>query len=163
MLDFAVLISNQDDLCSFLENICDFDMREKIERPDTIWVLVTVINIIFFVRLLPDIPIGGGVKLPSFIINNKGLHTLVKCFQGREYVDNLCLFRCLTLFDGEPLQCCERAAKDKFYQYCHERELNPNKFAGVTLRELIDVEDIFEINVMVYALELDLLKQPWCS
>jgi len=34
-LDFAVLISNQEDLRNFLENICDFDMRVKIERPDT--------------------------------------------------------------------------------------------------------------------------------
>ena len=59
------------------------------------------------------------------------------------------------MFDGEPLQCCERAANDKFYQHCHERALNPNKFPDVTLRELVDVEDIFEINVVVYALELD--------
>ena len=58
-------------------------MREKIERPDTKWVLVTIINIIFFVSLLPDIPIGGDVKLPSFIVNNQGLHTLVISFQGR--------------------------------------------------------------------------------
>jgi len=58
-------------------------MREKIERPDTKWVLVTIINIIFFVSLLPEIPIGGGVKLPSFIVNNQGLHTLVISFQGR--------------------------------------------------------------------------------
>jgi len=154
MLDFAVLISNQDDLRSFLENICDFDMMEKIERPDTKWVLVTIINIIFFVSLLPDIPIGGGLKLPS-IFNNKELHALVSSFQGREYVDNLCLFRYFALFDGEPLQCCERTTKDKLYQYCHVPELNPNKFPGVTLRELVDVEDIFEINVVVYALELD--------
>jgi len=92
--------------------------------------------------------------LPSFIINNKGLHALVKCRNSREYVDNLCLFRCLALFDGASLDC-ERASKEKFYQYCHERGLNPNKFAGVTLRELVDVEDIFKMNVMVYALELD--------
>jgi len=117
MLDFAVLISNQDHLRNFLEKICDFDMREKIERRDTKCVLVTVINIIFFVSLLPDIPIGGGLKLPSFIVNNKRLQTLVKGRDGRDYVGNLCLFRCLALFDGEPLQCCERTAKDKFYQY----------------------------------------------
>ena len=128
ILDFAVLISDEDDLRSFLENICDFDMREKIERPDTKWVLVTIINIIFFVSLLPDIPIGGGVKLPTFIVNNKGLHTLGKTFQGCEYVDNWCLFRCLALFDGKPLQYCERATKERFYKYYHERELNPNKF-----------------------------------
>jgi len=94
------------------------------------------------------------VKLPSFIINNKGLHALVKCCKGREYVDNLCLFRCLALFDGASLDC-ERATKEKFYKYCHEQKLNPNKFPGVTLRELIYVEDVFEINVVVYALELD--------
>jgi len=83
MLDFAVLISHQDYLRSFLETICDFDMRERIERPDTKWLLVTVINIIFFVSLLPDITIGGGVKLPSFIINRKGftpwLNATVAC------------------------------------------------------------------------------------
>jgi len=82
MLDFAVLISNQDG--SFLENICDFGMREKIERPNTKSVLVTVINILFFVSLLPDIPIGGGLRLPSFIVHNKGLHALVKGCDGRE-------------------------------------------------------------------------------
>jgi len=82
MLDFAVLISNQDG--SFLENICDFGMREKIERPNTKSVLVTVINILFFVSLLPDIPIGGGLRLPSFIVNNKGLHALVKGCDCRE-------------------------------------------------------------------------------
>jgi len=94
------------------------------------------------------------VKLPSFIISNKGLHAQVKCCKGREYVDNLCLFLCLALFDGVSLDC-ERATKEKFYRYCHEQKLIPNKFAGVTLRELVDVEDIFEINVVVYALELD--------
>jgi len=129
MLDFAVLISDQEDLRHFLENICDFDMREKIERPDTKWVLVTVINIIFFVSLLPDIPIGGGVKLPSFIINNKGLHELVKNHNNRKYVDNLCLFRYVALFGGASLDC-ERATEEKFYKYCHEQELNPVIFVN---------------------------------
>jgi len=92
MLDCAVLISNEDDLRSFLENICDFDMREKIELRDTKWVLVTIINIIFFVSLLPDIPIGGGVKLPSFVINNKGFHALVKCRNSYEYVATCACF-----------------------------------------------------------------------
>jgi len=91
MLDFAVLISNQDDLRSFLENICDFDMREKIERPNTKWVLITVINIIFFISLSPNIPVGGGVELPSFIVNNKGLHALVKR-NGRDYVATCACF-----------------------------------------------------------------------
>jgi len=85
MLDFAVLMSDQDGLRHFLEDICDFDMKEKIERPDAKWVLVTVINIKIFVSLLPNIPIDGGVKLPSFIVNNKGLHALVKYRNGRDY------------------------------------------------------------------------------
>ena len=122
MLDFAVLlISNQDDLRTFLENICDFDMRERIERPDTKWVLVTVvkwvlitvINILFFIGLLPNIPIGGGVELPSSIVNNKGLHALLKR-NSHDYVDNLCLFRCLALFDGEPLKVANVQPKRNF-------------------------------------------------
>jgi len=100
-----------------------------------------------FVSLLPDIPIAGGVKLPFFIVNDKGLHALVKYWNGRNYVDNLCLFRCLALFDGEPLQCCERAAKDKFYQYCPVWVLNPNKFPGVTLRELVEVKTFLKLTL----------------
>jgi len=34
VLDAAVLISNEDYLRRFLENICDFDMRKKIEQSD---------------------------------------------------------------------------------------------------------------------------------
>ena len=129
-------------------------MRERIEQPDTKRVLVTIINIIYFVSLIAEVPIDGGVKLAPFIINNKGLHAMVKC-NGCEYGDNLCLFRCLSLFDAEQLHSCERAAKDKICNYCHEQKLNPNKFPGVTLHELVDVEDIFKINVMVYSLDLD--------
>jgi len=45
--------------------------------------------------------------------------------------------------------------KINFTSTRHVRALNPNKFPGVTLRELVDVEDVFEINVVVYALEVD--------
>jgi len=61
------------------------------------------------------------------------------------YCRQLVLISLLGFVRREPLQCCERTTKDKFYQYCHVRELNPNKFPGVTLRELVNVEDIFEI------------------
>jgi len=60
----------------------------------------------------------------------------------------------LALFDGASCDC-ERETKEKLCKYCHEQKLNPNKFSGVILHELVDVEDIFEINVMVFALELD--------
>ena len=72
MLDFAVLISDQDDRRHFLEEICDFDMKEKIERHDTKFVLVTVSDIIFFVSLLPNIPIGGGLNYPPSLSTTNG-------------------------------------------------------------------------------------------
>ena len=114
MLDFAVLlISNQDDPRTFFRKHLRFRHEERIERPDTKWVLVTVINIIFFISLLPNIPIGGWVELPSFIVNNKGLYALVKR-NGRNCVDNLCFFRCLALFDGEPLKVANVQPKRNF-------------------------------------------------
>ena len=44
ILDFAVLISNQDDLRKFWENICDFDMREKSSdpTPNMFWSLLSI-------------------------------------------------------------------------------------------------------------------------
>jgi len=44
--------------------------------------------------------------------------------------------------------------KEKFYKCCHERVVNSKKFPGITLHELVAVEDVFEINVMIYLFEL---------
>ena len=71
---------------------------------------------------------------------------------GKVYSDNLCFFRALALHNGCHQKNLERDAQ----HYCERyRKFFPekNKFCGVKLKELIDLEHLYEVNISVYSLE----------
>ena len=71
---------------------------------------------------------------------------------GKVYSDNLCFFRALALHNGCHQKNLERDAQ----HYCERyRKFFPekNKFCGVKLKELIDLEHLYEVNIFVYSLE----------
>ena len=103
ILDHPLLISNFSDFETFLNKVFEQDMLEKAHysRPNSSWVVEVVSNITFFINKLKEHPIGCGINLPDFIVNNTGLHALQKNKKtGKWYSDNLCLFRCLALHTG---------------------------------------------------------------
>ena len=57
------------------------------------------------------------------------------------------------MFFGFHLNNLEADTKTKFRLYCQKQQINnPSNFEGVSLHDLLFVEDLFEINVMVYEL-----------
>ena len=95
ILDHPQLISNFFDFETFLNKVFVQDMLEKarLSRPNSSWVVEVVSNITFFINKLKEHPIGCGINLPDFIVNNTGLHALQKNYKnGKLYLDNLCLF-----------------------------------------------------------------------
>ena len=66
--------------------------------------------------------------------------------------DNLCLFRCLSLHQDKDVGNCERSTQRNFEKYCQAFSVNTSSFPGVTMFELCTVEDLFEVNFMVYDL-----------
>ena len=92
-------------------------------------------------------------NLPHYIVENRGLEALENNFQtGKPYKDNLCFFRALAVHNGCHPKNLERDAKHYYEKY---REFFPEKkkFCGVKLKELIDLEHLYEVNIFVYALE----------
>ena len=71
---------------------------------------------------------------------------------GELYQDHLCIFRCLSLFSGFRLNNLEVDTQTKFRLYCHNQQIDPSTFEGISLHDLIFVENLFEINVIIYEL-----------
>ena len=67
--------------------------------------------------------------------------------------DNLCFFRCLSLFRGCDKRSCEQDAKQLFGAYCKHFHIDPDQFQGVFLIDFPEIEDFLKINIVVYDLQ----------
>ena len=144
-LEEPSLIGNRADFDQFLEQIKEPDLLNWAvsQRPNSDWICEMVTNVTFFVNKIVDHPIGCvGIVLPPHIKRNKAIIGLETDGNGRPYIDNLCLFRCLALHLGR-----EAAAL-----YAEYTDTPVRHFAGVTLDELDKVETTFKTNVFVYKL-----------
>jgi hypothetical protein len=74
-----------------------------------------------------------------------------KCpFSGRNGY-NLCFFRCLAVHRGAPnVQSLETPAKTYYRQYLQQQDMTPADFKGVTLDDLVVLEQVFRLNVYIY-------------
>ena len=124
----------------FLNKVFEQDMLEKtrLSRPNSLFVVEVVSNITFFINKLKEHPIGCGINLPDFILNNPGLNALQKNYKnGKLYSDNLRLFRCLAPHTDCTLQNLESTTKELFLCYCKFALVDPSTFQGITLYDLI--------------------------
>ena len=145
VLPKSTLISDSADLHRFLEGIFDQDFYELVERPNTKWRIVHITNIAFYVNKLSDAPIGRKVELPAYIVNNSGITAL-------NTDDDFCFFRCLSVFRGSDKHDCELDTKQLFQCYIHHFDIDPSSFDGVKLFDFVEIEDLFQINIVVYSL-----------
>ena len=163
-LEEPSLIGNRADFDQFLEQIKEPDLLNWAvsQRPNSDWICEMVTNVTFFVNKIVDHPIGCvGIVLPPHIKRNKSIIGLETDGNGRPYIDNLCLFRCLALHLGR-----EAAAL-----YAEYTDTPVRHFAGVTLDELDKVETTFDVNVCVYKLvptgnettKAEIVRRSLCS
>ena len=146
VLDTAVTISNSNELEEFLRNIAAEDFLENFNRPNTKWKLLQITNLVFYLNHLADAPLSGPVEFPDFLTHNRGV-------VNRTANDNLCFFRCLSTFRGTDKKRCEQDAKQLFTAYCKHFHIDPDQFQGVLLIDFPEMEDFFEINIVVYELQ----------
>ena len=121
--------------------------------PNSQWVVEQVTNITFFVTKLRGHPTGTGQSLRHYIVENCDIDALDSNRQTRKiYSDKMCFFRALALHNGCHPKNVERDAQHYYEQY---REFFPEKkkFFGVKLKELPDLEHLYEVNISVYSLE----------
>ena len=146
ILKTALLISNQKELLEFLNSISAELFPNHVSRPDTSWRVVDITNITFFVNHLKDSPLGSlTVQLPDFVLNNHGLKNFL-------VDDNLCFFRCLSVFKGADRRRCQRDANNLFNEYCNHFCISPDHFQGVSCIDFVKLENLYQINIVVYKL-----------
>ena len=151
VLEQPFLVSDQDDLERAIEEISNIDFLEWVrqQRPISKWVVDLVTNVTWFVWKLRDHPIGRGKYLPGYIAENHGIAPLDRNHNtGKLYQDNLCFSRCLALHNGFHTKNLERDSKH-YYQKYREAGLAKEKFHGVKLSELDELEKLYEVNIQV--------------
>ena len=153
----ATVISHRhlDRLRRQLETI-PFAERLARDRDDTTWVLVLLTNVTFDVTDLPhNRPLGlcTDVELPVFLTDSRS----VKDVRGLKSHDShsLCFFRCLAYLRGARKR---KEVDEKSLDYLRlwkGEEFDVEKFRGVFLPDLDELERIFSINICVWRKEED--------
>ena len=144
-LDEPSLITNTETFEKFLEQIKEPDLLNLAvsQRPNSDWICEMVTNVTFFVNKILQHPIGCvGIVIPPHIKRNKSIIGLQTDGNGRPYLDNLCLFRCLGL----------HLVRDVTTLYEEYTDQPVRNFEGVVIDELPKVESVFEVNIVVYNL-----------
>ena len=101
--------------------------------------------------------LGSAVDLPDFILKKRCIKPMNKNTKGRNYNDNLCMFRCLSSFlknrDSldEPLYVLTEQNYIKWTKLNDASE-HKSKFSGIKLSDIPKFEECFSINVYVYRL-----------
>ena len=155
LFDSPFQITTAADLQPVREALRDIDVLEWVrqQRPNSKWIVDQVTNVTFFITKLRGHPIGRGSDLPAYLSKNNGLIPLNRSAEtGKVYNDNLCFFRALALHNGCHLKNLERDAKH-YYERYRKSQPEKKKFCGVKLKELHDLEHLYEINIFVYSLE----------
>ena len=108
-----------------------------------------------FINYIINHPIGCVAMnpLPTYIKKNKAIIGLQRePIHHKRYNDNLCLFRCLTLYRGGDCYHLESAVTKLYETYKQDDDVPMEEFAGVTLEDLYSVETTFQTNGCVYKL-----------
>ena len=150
------LIRTEEDLERFLDELQGQDILEFIrqQRPDTKWIVHLLTNVTFYVNKQFDHPIGTRVVVPDFFLRNQGLVCLVGG-SNEPYEDNLCFFRCLAVHHGTPdVKALEAPAKTYYRQYLQQQDMTPADFKGVTLGDLVVLEQVLVFSLDVYMYDL---------
>ena len=154
--DKSRIIRNDGDRAALYNEIMGLDLQQRVIYPNTKFIFVKATSVTFYVTKLPGVAIGSPVKLPSYLINNKGLYSLVKSAQtGAVYDDKLCFFRCLASFRGFKLRFLENETKRLLRQFCDSLSISISEFEGITLDQLEDASKIFGVGINVYTQDCD--------
>ena len=125
------------------------------QRPDTKWVVHLLSNVTFYVNKINEYPIGASVLLPDYVLRNPGVVALITGSNGIYNDDDLCLCICLAVHRGAPVSDVESPAKTYFHQCLQHTRKSPNKFKGMAIEDLQNIETLYAINMFVYELKED--------
>ena len=160
LFERPVVVGNSAEFQNLMTSLSEKDHLEvcRQERPNSKYIVDRITNTSFVLYPMHEHPIGDGERpLPDFILNNKGLVTLVKGGRGVDlYADRKCFFRCLALHKGGKRKALETRANEFLQTFTNE----PERFEGVRMSELSACEKMFDVTIEVFSFDEELEAEP---
>ena len=158
LLEQSKLVSNKDDMAKLKEILKKTDVIESCtkERSNTKWRFFKLTNLTIFAALLRDIPMAcKDAVLPESLLKN---HT-VNCLTYEQntktpYKDYLCLFRALALHLHGNERLEEETSNLFNFFLINITNLDPSKLQGLCMDDIPTVEDVVDINIFTYDIDL---------
>lgn len=163
-------ITDKDSVDDIFNIITEDDLLENcsLMRDNSQWKFESFLSVCIFAHHLPDFPIGAGddqltnADLPDYILKNKNILTLL--YDQNNHVakrySNLCIFRAIAVHRTKNYISYEREAKALYKQYQNylkenkkqKKETSIRRFPGVTLKDIIQIEHCFKIDIQIWEL-----------
>ena len=158
LLDRSKLVCTLDDLAKLKDSLNQTDVIESWsrERTNTKWRFYRLTNLTVFAALLKDVPMGyKNAVLPEPLLKNHTINCLTFEESTRQpFNDNLCLFRALALH-LHGTQRLEEETSKLFNLFINKMEgLSPNQFQGVHMNDIPIVEDLLNLNILLYDIDI---------
>jgi hypothetical protein len=164
------VITSLEDLKHLFAKVCDVDLRNwaSERRPSTSWKTRSITNLTFYIYKLNDTTrIGNEKNLDKHVLKNHHIACFVKHPKtGISYADNLCFFRCLTMFLNckcankckcRAKQIGERSVLQTYnkFAFATNCSIRAQKFEGISFTDLLTIERIFNIRITVVDYQAD--------
>ena len=160
IFNHPLVVANEADLQKVLQRVRETDWVEYVrqQKPNSKWRIALLTNVAFHLYPMQDRTVGRGKiagHLPKWLVENQSLDVLEKDQRTDQlYADHLCYFRCLARYPGCGLKSLERKTQELISSYLATLE-QPESFAGVRLRDLHALDNLFGMHTLVYALGED--------
>ena len=151
------LLNNEKDLDNIIAKLSleDFAEIATRERPNTKWKFAFATNLTVFAAILKEIPLGcQNVEIPSRVLKNKKIVCPTTSSSCNPYNDNLCLLRAVT-FHLTGRHNLEEQTANLFQRHLEHCEVDVNDFEGVTSETINAIEDLTELNISIYEIEVE--------
>ena len=158
LLDRSKLMCTHDDLTKLKDFLNKTDVKETCsrERMNTKWRFYKLTNLTAFAALLKDVPMGcKDAVLPEPLLKSCTINCLTFEENTRQpYNSNLCPFCALALhLQGN--QRLEEETSKLFILFNNKMDgLNPNRFHGVHMNDIPNVEDLLTLNIVLYDIDI---------
>ena len=155
VMERPILITNQRDIDKFMEMLKNLNILEHLtkRRPNTRKVFHSVTNVMFYINRTEYV-LGTAEDLPDYVKNKRSIISLLRDLStGKDlYEDNKCLFRCLALQFGASQNNLEKKSEALLHQWSVHKNLKTEKFKGIDLNDIPQVEDLFKVSINIHTL-----------
>ena len=108
-----------------------------------------------FATILKEIALRcQNLEFPFCILKHMTIFCLSPNSSYKPLNDNLCLLKVVAFYHTEKQNLVERTANllPRFLEHC---KVDNNDFGGVTLEAIHDIEDLTELNISIYEMEVE--------